>query len=247
MALKDEQRWQDWRSSRERPFRERPRCRDCGEEFWLLIERQELCHICAWAAVQTERVGLALLELGAEQERHRRVQTADYSVLAQRAATLAKRKVEQPTGKGSRGARSAPDEWLPLARKKERQGWNHRKIAAFLGIDRKEVGYWLSLKDADSDRFIAACRGQLRPGNKALSEDPRLLWCRAKYESQCRMCRGTIFVGDRMTRVDDRWTHAKCAEAAGYEIVQVDVRSDLQRKKDRLLNRTVADTSAETP
>lgn len=234
MALKDEQRWQDLRSSRERPFRPRPRCRECSAEFWLLIDRQQLCHECAWAAVQTERVGLALLDLAAQYERHRTDQATDYSALAQRAASLAKRQAEQPVGKGSRGARTAPDQWLPLARKKARQGWSHRKIATFLGRGRKEVAYWLSLQDADSDRFIAACRGQLRPGNKALSEDPRLLWCRAKYESECRMCRGTIFVGDRMTRVDDRWIHATCAEVAGHTVVQLDRRSSVQKKADRL-------------
>lgn len=249
MARKDEQRWRDLHTSRGRPFRPAQRCKECGDEFWLLIPRQELCHPCAWAEVEAQRAPLTAdrieyercmhdLASIAEEQAARTAPPTDYANLTRRADALAARLHNTPQRAPKNrptGGFSAPAEWIPLARKKAKAGWGHRKIADFLGVSRKEVGFWLSLKDIEGDLFLAACEGKLKPGNKEFSGDPRLLWCYAKYASRCRLCAGTVHVGDRMVRVDGRWVHAACAVDRGHDVVEgLENRSRVQVKADRL-------------
>lgn len=246
MSKKDEQRWRDWRASNGQALRRVPVCQACGSEFWLLVSNQQLCHECAWAEVQAavpvtadeiDRLDierqLRSLPLR-ESEPPRPTPLGDYHRLARRADALARRLAHLPSPPARRPApTSSPAGWLPIARRKAKQGWSHRKIAAFLGLPRKEVSYWLSLRDGDAERFLLACQGKVtKPA--APATDPRLLWCYAKHESACRLCGGRILRGDRMVRVEERWVHAKCATQQGYELVELDRRSRVQERLDRL-------------
>jgi transposase-like protein len=236
MSKSDANRWNNWRSTKRRPFRQVLNCR-CGRQFMPDVRGQRTCRICCGLAdfnerapftadeIERDRIDALLEKALSEHDAYQPIALADPPTDQAKLWRKAQRRTGTPQSvyrHRAKPPRGMTKQMAKAALKSVRSGMSLRKVAKRLNVNEQLVRDWAILT-ADDMRYRAACQGKYESDTPTPTPPlEKTFWTVAKQESTCQQCGSRIFCGDQISRPKKRWIHATCAVAAGYIVCDAD-------------------------